>query len=287
MVREGSVEESIIGPTVQSERKKRNIRAEILLVEDNQINRDMVTAMIQMLGHTVITAGNGLEALDVLEEYEPDLQMPELDGFQTTERIRQSPNPRIANIPIVALTAHAFQEYMDRCLEAGMNNFISKPIQMQLLRKAIDEVLSKKAPAPLDQADQATQGTDAGQASSAVFDTEVFETNMDKNPMLIQRACDSFLQHADQYLREMEDAVGRRDIEVVSRIGHSLKSIAATFGSADTQHVALALQNSAPGPDDPMGPDWPRVLDLHQKLHWLVIQLREQVAAYQAKSQKA
>ena len=114
-------------------------KAQILVVEDNAINQMVVCNMLNSMGLEVKSANNGIEALEILEQNPFDLilmdcQMPELDGYQTTQRIRRDRRPALARIPIVALTANAMSEDRDRCLAAGMNDYLSKPVSLQILR---------------------------------------------------------------------------------------------------------------------------------------------------------
>jgi two-component system, sensor histidine kinase len=120
--------------------------ANVLVVEDNAINQMVVANMLQNLGLTVRTANNGVEALELLEQSEFDLilmdcQMPEMDGYQTSYHIRRDQRPPIANIPIIALTANAMLEDRERCLAAGMNDYLSKPVSLRTLHSKLGEWL--------------------------------------------------------------------------------------------------------------------------------------------------
>jgi CheY-like chemotaxis protein len=102
--------------------------------------------MLESLGLKVKTANNGLEALELIENHPFDLilmdcQMPEMDGYQCTQRIRCNERPHLAGIPIVALTANAMTEDRDHCLAAGMNDYLSKPVTMQVLRDKLQRWL--------------------------------------------------------------------------------------------------------------------------------------------------
>lgn len=112
--------------------------ANILVVEDNAINQLVVANMLEVLGLQVKTAGNGVEALTMLEKHSFDLilmdcQMPEMDGYQCTQRIRNDARAMFTTIPIIALTANAMVEDRERCLAAGMNDYLSKPVRLQTL----------------------------------------------------------------------------------------------------------------------------------------------------------
>jgi len=121
----------------------------ILVAEDNAINQLVITHELAALGHEVTAVNNGLEALKALEDHPFDLvlmdcQMPELDGYEASRRIRASPG-EIRRIPIVALTAHALKEDLERCIEAGMNDTITKPFREDVLRQKLERWLGVKS----------------------------------------------------------------------------------------------------------------------------------------------
>ncbi len=122
----------------------------ILLAEDVEINREIVLSLLDGTGVSVDTAENGLEALrqfrDNPDRYDlifMDVQMPEMDGLETTARIRALDLPRAKAVPIIAMTANVFKEDVDKCLAAGMNDHISKPIDLQELRQKMDKYIQK------------------------------------------------------------------------------------------------------------------------------------------------
>jgi signal transduction histidine kinase/CheY-like chemotaxis protein len=118
----------------------------ILVAEDNPFNQRVAVLMLAKLGHAATVAGNGKEAVESLERLDFDLvfmdvQMPEMDGFQATTAIRSMEVGTSRHVPIIAMTAHAGNEDRDRCLDGGMNGYVSKPIQEDTLRQAIEESL--------------------------------------------------------------------------------------------------------------------------------------------------
>jgi two-component system sensor histidine kinase/response regulator len=117
----------------------------ILLVEDNLINQKLAARLLEKAGHVVTLAGNGKEALEQIAVREFDLvlmdiSMPEMDGLEATQVIRQQENGA-RRLPIVALTAHAMVGDRERCLAAGMDHYVTKPVQTQVLFAAMAEVL--------------------------------------------------------------------------------------------------------------------------------------------------
>ena len=121
-------------------------RLRILVAEDNRTNQKVATRILERMGHYVDVAANGQEAIAALRAAQYDLvlmdvQMPEMDGFEATRRIR---DPRTGlsqpGIPIVAMTAHAMKGDRERCLEAGMDGYVAKPIEPDALREVIDRL---------------------------------------------------------------------------------------------------------------------------------------------------
>ena len=150
--------------TIQEVRK----RLDILLAEDNLVNQKLAVKMLEKRGHRVVVASNGREAVETLAKESFDLilmdvQMPEMDGFEATQAIRnlecglgskieegpyakseiQNRKSQVKSIPIVAMTAHAMKGDRDKCLEAGMDDYVSKPIKAEKLFAVIEKIAGK------------------------------------------------------------------------------------------------------------------------------------------------
>jgi two-component system sensor histidine kinase/response regulator len=122
----------------------------ILLAEDNVVNQKVTVRLLEKRGHTVVVANNGIEALAALTEHTfdivlMDVQMPEMDGFAATQAIRDAEKATGAHLPIIALTAHAMKGDEGRCLTAGMDAYVSKPIQVQALIDTIARLMPQPA----------------------------------------------------------------------------------------------------------------------------------------------
>jgi CheY-like chemotaxis protein len=136
-------------PVITREPLGRRLR--ILLAEDNAVNQKFAVKALERQGHEAIVACNGREALAILEEQPFDLvlmdvQMPELDGLEATVAIRQREKVNGAHIPILAMTAHAMKGDRERCLEAGMDGYVAKPIHPAELAEAIESLLAAPQP---------------------------------------------------------------------------------------------------------------------------------------------
>ncbi len=127
---------------------RRSLR--ILLAEDNPVNQKLAVRMLEKLGHTIVVANNGREAVDFLSREKFDLvlmdvQMPEMGGFEATAAIREKEKLSGTHIPIVAMTAHAMKGDREKCLEAGMDDYVTKPVQRDALLEAMDRVVMSDA----------------------------------------------------------------------------------------------------------------------------------------------
>jgi two-component system sensor histidine kinase/response regulator len=142
----GPAKASQTGGTFEVPKKKGDqpgSKLKILLAEDNVVNQKLATRLLQRLGHDVVVVGNGREALTRLEDSTYDLvlmdvQMPEMDGFEATAAIREKERKDGVHIPIIAMTAHAMKGDKERCLGAGMDGYVAKPINLTELDQTID-----------------------------------------------------------------------------------------------------------------------------------------------------
>jgi CheY-like chemotaxis protein len=125
-------------------------RLKILLAEDNRVNQLLVVRLLQARGHQVVVVGDGRAALDAVEEQNFDLilmdiQMPEMDGLEATRMLRERERKGLRLPPIIAMTAHAMKGDRDKCIEAGMTGYISKPIQPEQLFEHMEEIMAQAA----------------------------------------------------------------------------------------------------------------------------------------------
>ena len=135
-------------PLQQTERANRYSGKKVLLVEDNELNREIATALLEETGISVDCVEDGTDAVERMNEVDDDrydlifmdIQMPKMDGYMTTREIRTLKNNKKANIPIVAMTANAFEEDKKKAFKAGMNAHIAKPIDRETIVDVLDQV---------------------------------------------------------------------------------------------------------------------------------------------------
>ncbi|MBL8654975.1 MAG: response regulator, partial [Alphaproteobacteria bacterium] len=213
----------------------------ILLAEDNVVNQKVALGLLKPGGHRVDLAGDGREALALAtaNDYDVvlmDMHMPNMDGIEASKAIRRLPGSRGA-VRIVAATAGAMQSDIDRCLEAGMNDYIAKPIVPEKLFAA----LRAAAPSVPSVEPLSTQGILA--ASDAVLDSGVIATlesqiGADTVALLV----DDFAASADEAVAQIAQARAAGDMAVWTRAAHSLKSAAANMGLARVFQLADEIE---------------------------------------------
>ncbi|HVW02915.1 MAG TPA: response regulator [Planctomycetaceae bacterium] len=224
-------------------------RLNILLAEDNPVNQKLAVRLLEKQGHHVALANDGREALALLDQNNFDLvlmdvQMPNLDGFETTAEIRQREAHAGGHLPILAMTAHAMKGDRERCLAAGMDGYVSKPIQPAELRAEIAALMAAKASAP---AAPVTPPAPVGAAptepsNGQVFDREEALRHAGGELELLQELAAVFLKESPRMLTELRDAVAARDAQRVNRAAHTLKGAVATLGAPAARDLAFQLE---------------------------------------------
>jgi CheY-like chemotaxis protein len=195
----------------------------ILLAEDNPINQRVVESMLRQRGHDVTVAGNGREAVEVYRRRPFDLvfmdiQMPEMDGFEALASIRRLDPPGASRPPVVALTAHAMNGDRERCLEAGFDGYLSKPVRGADLDEALGLMSARPAP-----------DTTARPPSSDRFDRRFALEQVDGDEELLDDMIRIFIDRTPEQLEEVRAAVGRGDSPAAARAAHTLKGSVGHF----------------------------------------------------------
>jgi len=232
-------------------------RGRVLVAEDNVVNQKVAVRTLEKLGFQIDVAANGLEALEALERKIFDLvlmdcQMPKMDGFEATRAIRQNegqvrsgqlePSPhssygrkhfRTNGIPIVALTANAMKGDREICLESGMDDYLSKPIQSQRVIEMMDYFLPSS---------KASITTDAPAADPEVCDVAALLTRFEDDSALIQELAALFLDDAPSLLEKIRQAVQSSDSSSLEKAAHALKGSVSNFCALRAQEAAVRLE---------------------------------------------
>jgi PAS domain S-box-containing protein len=206
--------------------------ARILVAEDNATNRFVALAQLKKLGYTADAVTNGVEAIQAIQRGGYDLvlmdcQMPVMDGFEATRQLRSLQ----ARLPIIAMTADAMAPDRDRCLAAGMNDYLAKPVDLRRLQ----DVLAKWLAAP-----------EAGRKSKA-FDAEALLGRLMGDRELADSLLKAFLEDAPSQLSKLRDRLADADAAGARLQAHALRGAAAAVSAEDLRTVALALEQAGAG----------------------------------------
>jgi PAS domain S-box-containing protein len=217
--------------------------ARILIAEDDSTNREVILAQLKKLGYEATAAVNGVEAVAAMERESFDLvlmdcQMPLMDGYEATHRIRHSAH---AQIPIVALTASAMLSDKEQCLSEGMDDYLSKPVELSLLAA----VLAKWIPRP--HARKLTPGIEhsSGQPAPAIFNVDSLLRRLMGDRELAGAVLQGFLEDAPSQLKRLCARLDEADAPGARLQAHTLKGAAATVGAECLHAIALAIEEDA------------------------------------------
>ncbi len=240
---------SAVGPNTHTEDAGQCKGLTILLAEDNQVNQTVATRMLEKMGHVVVIAGNGNEALSMLATRTFDLvlmdiQMPEMDGLTTTRRIREAEQSTQQRLPIVAMTAHAMKGDRERCIEAGMDGYVSKPISRQLLEEAIAGALHSRPDT------RAVAGSMQPQEAAAdAWDPLKTLEKLGGDEKLFDEVITIFLDAGPKHLASLRQAIACGSAKVVEEIAHALRGELGYFGISEVSRGARELEEMARNAD--------------------------------------
>jgi len=218
--------------------RQSDVPLRVLVAEDNAVNRKMAVRLLEKRGHAVVAVEDGREALAALDRQPFDLilmdvQMPGMDGFEATAAIRAREETR--RIPIVALTAHAMTGDRDRCLKAGMDAYVAKPVEAEELFATIEQLASGKKREDAEERPR--------EASADVLDRDTVFTRVGGDPELLLEMVSVFRDESSKLLHEIRSGVSRRDGAAVERAAHSLKGALAALAARAASAAALRLES--------------------------------------------
>ena len=222
--------------------------AHVLLAEDNPINQQVAEELLNQAGLKVTIANNGREAVEMLDDenvYDAvlmDMQMPEMDGYEATGAIRQ--RPEFKDLPIIAMTANVMAGDREKCLEAGMNDHVAKPIEPDKLFKTLSQWISPRdtdIPQPASQPPVTTQTTEVLPKSLEGIDIDEGLRRVGGNHKLYRKLLVEFFQDHREDVDTMRKALDQDDLETAQRIAHTIKGVSGSIGASDLHRDAESL----------------------------------------------
>ncbi len=236
----------------------------ILVAEDNPTNQKLVILLLEGRGHRVTTVSDGRQAVakatgSAFDVILMDVQMPEMGGFEATAAIRRHERVSGRHTPIVAMTAHAMAGDRERCLAAGMDAYVSKPLRAEELLGTIDRIAGRNgadepgedgargagARAPVAPPRTGTAEADVVSASASFIDRDALVASVGGNETLLREVVSVFLTDTPKQVAALDVAVRSRDAVAIASSAHALKGCAGLFSKAGAYEAARALEQAA------------------------------------------
>jgi CheY-like chemotaxis protein/PAS domain-containing protein len=223
----------------------------LLLVDDSSMNRMLAVTILRNMGYEADAVPDGQQAVEAVRDGDyaavlMDIWMPEMDGFEATAAIRNLPEPR-GGTPVIAMTAHSGAEERQRCLAAGMDDHLGKPID----RAVLATILRRHAGPPAGRVASADNGlepagsSDTRPAVEFVNDAVLNQLRNDAGPALVSELIAAFMAETDERLVRIAAAIKAGDHEEIAADAHSLKSSSGTFGALPLQALSVRLEAAA------------------------------------------
>lgn len=270
------VAESEKTPPLETAKKTNNLR--ILLAEDNSVNQKVACLILEKLGYRADVVSNGLEAVNLVQTvpYDcvlMDVEMPEMDGITATEKILARD---LTQAPyIIGLTAYALSEDRDRCLQAGMQDFLTKPIRVEELERALDKIISLKEKDCTNEIDSSQQENTSAElpplSSTTKQDestTEIEQSVLDRSVLdslrqlagakaktFLSKIINQYLEDSPKRLQAISKALEVRDVEALRKAAHSFRSSSANLGATIIADYCKNLENLARAGEIPKNSD--------------------------------
>ena len=240
--------DSLLVEQVSVSAPTQSFHGKVLLAEDNPVNQEVAKAMLAKLGLDTIVAHDGKQALDLIQNNQYDLilmdcQMPNMDGFEATARIRQQFG---ATHTIIALTANATEDDRKRCIEGGMNDFLSKPYTIDQLRQKIHPWLNKgknnSMNAVQSELVEPTLETNAKPALNPIWLEQIRELDTTGGDVLLHKILQAFLESAPNNMHQLEQAITNGDADSLRQSAHALKSSSGNIGAENLSALLKQLE---------------------------------------------
>jgi len=254
--------------------EKRASGKRILLAEDNSVNQKLAVALLQKAGYFVDVVDNGQHAFEkaITGEYNAvlmDVQMPDVDGFEATHKIRDWEVTNNQHIPIIAMTAHAMKGDRERCIDAGMDDYVTKPIESRILYNVLDRWLEpvpdqkpetttfdkqnfsmdlddglfgEESPPASQQTEQPAPTTPAYLPPEIPVDLDAALVHFDGDREFMLEMCADFREHLPARIAEIKSAFNDSDINRLHRLAHTLKGVSLNFDATFLAELSAQLE---------------------------------------------
>ncbi|MCD4720230.1 MAG: response regulator, partial [Desulfobacula sp.] len=233
--------------------ENQNLKFKILLAEDNEINQMVALATLSKLGYIADPVYNGKQAVQALEKTRYDIvlmdcQMPQMDGYQATKQIR-NPQSRVIDhkVPVIALTAHATKGDGDKCLKAGMDDYMTKPFQPSLLADMLKKWLPKHNSSSRNE--NKSPPLEKEQVKEEILDWTGFLDRIMNDEDLAKDIFNEFLNETPKRIDKIHKGIDKDDTLVIKREAHTLKGSSANVGAIGLQNIAYQIEISASDED--------------------------------------
>lgn len=216
---------------------------QILLVEDNPVNQRVAVSMLEKQGHSLKVANNGLEALAALDQQDfdvvlMDMQMPEMDGLEATAEIRRRERQTTRHIPIIAMTAAAMKGDRERCLQAGMDGYVSKPFRIRELNDAIRRFVMT----PIASDEAPVHANNDEPVSNAVLNWGAALVRTGGDESLLKEVAGIFLGEYSHWMDQIRDAIDHQNAIELKQVAHTLRGSLSTFEAETAVSVTERLE---------------------------------------------
>jgi two-component system sensor histidine kinase/response regulator len=220
-------------------------RLRVLVAEDNPVNQELVLHLLERRGHSAIVAENGKQAIAALEKHKFDLvvmdvQMPEMGGIEATEEIRKKEKSDGGHIPIFAMTAHAMPGDRERCLAAGMDGYIPKPIDPKLFTQIIETGAS---PTSAMGTEEEARRSDKGKRDGGANADKIL-ARFDGNRKLLASLIRTFEHDCPKMMTKIRGALSARDPRMLAEAAHALKGSVGNFGPSSAFETAREIEKT-------------------------------------------
>jgi PAS domain S-box-containing protein len=236
---------SFTAPTEVKETNREGLKLErnkfkILLAEDNAINQKVIVRILSEAGYECDSVVNGLEAFNAVKQNDYDLvlmdvQMPEMDGLTSTKNIRRLDAPK-NRVPIIAITAHALMGDKEKCIQAGMNDYLSKPINAEQMIAVLDRILDVKGDFGVKE--------ESKKSPDVIFNFDHLENMSSGDPEFKKELIESYLEDLNMRFKNLEEYVETKNTQLVVREAHTIKGASFSVGANLVANEAFGIELS-------------------------------------------